>query len=256
MLKKVMIALAALVVIAAAVVVVGVLRPPQAASGPIEAIPIATSTPQADQSAGAAVATQPARAADAAPATQPVIAAGATTYTILQNGSQASFTIHEILRGSPNTVVGTTNQVAGEIGLNMADPAKAQVGTIQVDARTLATDNDFRNRTIKNAILQTNSYEYITFTPTNLRGLPDSVGLGQAYSFQIVGDLTITGVTKQVTFDASVTPVLATRLEGKATAIIQYADFGISIPQVPSVAGVEPNVVLEIDFVAVAAQGG
>jgi hypothetical protein len=39
-------------------------------------------------------------------------------------------------------------------------------------------------------------------------------------------------------------------LQGSGTATIRYADFGISIPQVPMVAGVSDDVKLEIDFTA------
>jgi hypothetical protein len=42
------------------------------------------------------------------------------------------------------------------------------------------------------------------------------------------------------------------RLEGTATATIAYADYGISIPQVPQVASVADQVRLELDFVAAA----
>jgi polyisoprenoid-binding protein YceI len=259
MLKRIVIALVVLAAIGAVVVVVGALRAPQAESGPIVAIPLDTSTSQPDQPGASTAATQPAASANGAtpsPQSAGLPGGSGVIYTILQDNSQVSFTINEILRGSPNTVVGTTNQVAGEVAVDMANPSAAKVGTIQVDARTLATDNDLRNRTIKNAILRTDSFEYITFTPSQLIGLPTSVDLGQSYSFEIAGDLTITGVTKQVTFDATVTPVSSTRLEGKATATITYADFRISIPQVPMVAGVDPDVRLEIDFVAEASPGG
>ncbi len=126
------------------------------------------------------------------------------------------------------------------------------MGTIQINARTLTTDNDFRNRAIKNRILQTDQYEFITFTPTQIVGLPQTGAVGQSYTFQIVGDLTIRDVTRQVTFDVTATPVSETRLEGTARATIRYADYGLTIPQVRQVASVADQVRLEIDFVAAA----
>jgi hypothetical protein len=53
-----------------------------------------------------------------------------------------------------------------------------------------------------------------------------------------------------VTFDASVTPRSASELEGTASTSIRFADWGISIPSVPFVAGVSDQVKLELDFVA------
>jgi len=59
-------------------------------------------------------------------------------------------------------------------------------------------------------------------------------------------------VTNQVTFDAVVTPISETRLEGLASTTILYADFNLTIPEAPAVAGVDDEVVLEIEFVAIA----
>ncbi len=46
--------------------------------------------------------------------------------------------------------------------------------------------------------------------------------------------------------------VSETYLEGFGTTIIMYRDFCLSIPEVPQVADVDEEVVLEIDFVAAA----
>ncbi len=138
-------------------------------------------------------------------------------FEIVQDQSEARFIIDEVLRGAPKRVVGVTNQVAGQIVVDPANPGATQLGTIQVNARTLATDNDFRNRAIKNQILDTNNYEFVTFEPTELVGLPESVTVGQPFSFQIVGDLTIKDTTQSVTFDVTITPVSETQLQGLAT---------------------------------------
>jgi polyisoprenoid-binding protein YceI len=127
------------------------------------------------------------------------------------------------------------------------------VGVIQVNARTLATDSQFRDRAIKNRILSTDTYEFVTFTPKQLVGLPASGTVGETYTFQIVGDLTIRDTTREATFDVTVTPTSDTSLEGTAQTTIRYADYGITIPQVRQVASVSDEVRLEIDFVATAA---
>ena len=194
-----------------------------------------------------------------AEATSPVASApvaqgspGATSvYQIDPNASSAHFVVDEVLRGSPYTVVGATNQVAGEIAANLEDLDAAQVGTIRINARTLTTDAEGRNRMLKNQILQTDQHEYIEFTPKRLIGLPESATVGQSFTFQMVGDLAIRGTTREATFDVVVTPTAANRLEGKASSTIKYADWGVSIPRVPTVAGVAEQVALHLDFVAV-----
>ena len=172
------------------------------------------------------------------------------TFEIVPGESQARFLIDEVLRGSPVTVVGATDQVAGQLALNPNDLSGARVGTIQVNARTLATDNDFRNRAVKNQILRTNDHEFVTFTPTEVVGLPETGTTGETYNFQIVGDLTVTDVTRPVTFNVVATATSETRIEGTATIAFPYSDFELFIPDSPSVDTVDDVVRLELEFVA------
>lgn len=177
---------------------------------------------------------------------------GGTVFTIDASSSQATFSIDEVLFGQPNTVVGQTNAVAGQIRVDSADPAQSQVGQIKIDLSALTTDNDLRTRTLQNRILETGdpSNQFATFTPQTLAGLPASVAVGQPVPLTITGDLTIHGTTRTVTFNATVTLVSATQLKGQATATVKYADFGLAIPDVPSVTGVGSTVKLALTFTA------
>lgn len=174
------------------------------------------------------------------------------TYEIDASRSEARFTIEEVLRGSDTTVVGISSNLAGQIAFDLNNPTAAQIGEILINARDFATDNNFRNRAIANEILLTNTYEFITFVPKELIGLPDSVTIGQTYDFQIIGDLTIIGETREVIFDATVSPISETELQGAASTTILYDDFGITIPLSQAVSAVNDDVLLEIDFIAVA----
>ncbi|MCC6904677.1 MAG: YceI family protein [Anaerolineae bacterium] len=176
------------------------------------------------------------------------------TFTIVAAESEARFYLGEVLNGSPFTVIGKTNGVEGTLVPDFATPANTAVGAIRVDLSGLQTDSGFRNRAIHDAILQTGrpEYQYAEFAPTSLSGLPEMVTIGEPFSFQISGDLTIHDVTKPVTFEAEVTPVSETRLEGLASTTITYADFGVTIPRIPpQVASVEPDAILELAFVAI-----
>lgn len=261
------------------VLVVGVVgyaffKPPEQASGPLQAVPLTLEeTPAAAQAQETATTAPPTLAPTATtetvaePATAPAVTATtaapeandtvpSTTnasplvFEIVPAESQASFIINEVLNGAPKTVVGTTSQVAGQIAVDAANPAGARVGTIQVNARDLTTDNEFRNRAIKNRILETDAYELITFVPTAINGLPEQATVGEAFDFQIVGDLTIRNVTRPVTFDVTLVPANDTRLEGKASTTVAYADFEIVIPAARAVSAVEDTVTLQLEFVA------
>jgi polyisoprenoid-binding protein YceI len=230
------IALAAVLVVGAAAAFV--LRTPAASSGEFTAIPVAQNTQ--------------APAATDAGATAAPVAEGVVVFEISQDESEARFIINEVLDGSDKTVVGVTNQVAGQILVDANNTANVQVGQLQVNARTLVTDSGSRNRAIQNLILNTGQFEFVTFTPTEVSGLPASAAAGDTFSFQVAGDLTIRHITQPVTFDVTVTAESDTRLVGLGRATIQRGDFELLIPQVPRVASVEEALVLELEFVALA----
>ncbi|MFW6068638.1 MAG: YceI family protein [Chloroflexota bacterium] len=264
-----------LVVVGFLLVGCGLLREPEEASGPIEAIPLevqATVTaepiatvepveeevteeayPAPDEASGEEEQVESYPSAEVEEAAVAEDSAGAEAlrvYQIVQEASQALFELDEDLRGQRTTVVGTTNQVAGELAVNLADLSTAQIGTIQVNARTLLTDNNFRNRAIHNEILETGVYEFITFAPTAVKGLPDSVAVGEEVSFTIEGDLTIRDVTQPATFEVTAVAVSETELAGTASSAVEREAFGLTIPEVRNVANVEEVVALVIEFVA------
>jgi polyisoprenoid-binding protein YceI len=181
---------------------------------------------------------------------------GQGLFRISPDKSQVSFTLTEKLVGRPNTVVGTTNQVAGDVIVNFDTPASSQIGQIRIDARTLTTDTEMRNRAIRTQILQSaqDQYEFIEFTPKTLSGLPDKVEIGTPVQFQVTGDLKIRDIVKSVTFDATATLVSPSELQGSAKTTVKRGDFNLTIPNAPGVADVAEEVALEIDFVAAAVQ--
>lgn len=173
-------------------------------------------------------------------------------FSIEHGASEARFLIDELLLGEPKIVVGTTNEVAGEMLIDLTNPANSVLGVIRINVRRLATDNEFRNRALRGQILQADrpEYEFATFTPIRLNGLPTSAAIGDAFTFQIIGSLNVHGESREVTFDATVTLISETKVQGTASAIVLFRDFGMSIPEAAGVAGVSDEVRLEIDFSA------
>lgn len=178
------------------------------------------------------------------------------TFQIVQEKSEARFLIDEILLGNPNTVIGTTSQVSGEVIVNPADPTQAQISPIQVNARDLTTDDNRRNGAIRRFILQSNQdeYQFIVFQPTAIEGFPDSVTIGEPFEFRVTGDLKIRDITNPVTFDMTVTANSEDELSGSGATTVLRSDYGLNIPSVPSVADVSEEVRLEVDFIAAAVE--
>jgi polyisoprenoid-binding protein YceI len=209
-----------------------------------------TAAVSAEMTAEATAETNAAAAAvQAAAAAQAAVSS--TLYRIDTNGSQVSFTLTEDLRGQPTTVVGTTDQVAGDILVDFATPANSKIGTIRINARTLVTDQEFRNRAIRSNILQSSKdeYQFIDFTPTSITDLPDKVEVGSTIKFKVVGDLKIRDIVQSVTFDVSVTAG-EDSLTGSATTTVTRDQYNLQIPNAPGVANVSNDVTLDIKFTA------
>jgi polyisoprenoid-binding protein YceI len=152
-------------------------------------------------------------------------------------------------------VDGVTSLVEGQIVADYANPSDTTVGPIKVDLTGLTTDSSNRTGTLHRSILETGNpaFQFAEFTTTKLDGLPAAVTVGQPFSFKITGNLALHGVTKEVTFDATVTPVSETQLKGEASTTITYADWGVRILRLPQqVASVEDHTILKLEFVATA----
>lgn len=176
------------------------------------------------------------------------------TFVIDAAQSEARFIINEVLLGAPTEVTGATNQITGTIDIDPVAPASTVLSPIVINARELKTDRNLRDRAIRRFILQSTDdrYQYITFTPTSIQGLPATASPGDSFTIAVNGDLTIRDITAPVTFEVSVSAVSDTQVSGLAQATIQRATFDLQIPSAPGVADVTDDVRLEFSFVATA----
>lgn len=173
-------------------------------------------------------------------------------FNIVPEESEVTFALSELLFGTPTNVVGRTDQVAGQLLVDFANPSASQIGTIRINVRTLTTDADMRNRAIRRAILQSDQdqFEFAEFSNIELSALPDTITIGEPFTFEITGDLQLRDITNRVTFAARVTPVSETEISGTASAVVQRTPYQLTIPNAPGVADVSEDVTLEINFVA------
>jgi polyisoprenoid-binding protein YceI len=213
-----------------------------------EAVETAAATVEAAATSESAAATSEATAQTAATGDFPFTRG---LYRIDNTKSEVRFQLDEDLRGLRNTVIGATNEVAGDMIVDFSNPAGSELGAITVNSRTLRTDNNFRNQALRSQILRSaqDEYEFITFTPTTIGPIP-SVKPGGTVTFEVTGDLHIIEITKPVTFEVTVTVDSPEQLSGTAKATVLRSDFNLNIPNVPGVANVTDEVILEIDFVA------
>lgn len=205
--------------------------------------------------AEATTTTSPASDTTAAGSDSTAAGSGVVAYVIDPGQSTASFELDEVLRGQDTHVVGTTDQVAGQVQVDPSDLSSAEFSEIIVNARTFTTGTEQRDRAIRGPVIldsASDANELITFSVTSVDGLSGTISSGETVEFTITGDLTVKGTTQPVTFDATVTMVDDSTIEGTAVAEITRDMFGIGIPSVPSVADVTNEVLVALDFVALA----
>lgn len=150
----------------------------------------------------------------------------------LTDESVATFRIDEELRGSSTTVVGTSNIVLGQIQIDRTDLSNSRIGEILVNARAFETDASLRNRTIRGPILDTETFEFISFAPPSIDGLEGSANVGDELAFTVAGDLPIRDVTQRVSFDVTAILISNTTLTGTASTVVEKGPFAIVIPSV------------------------
>jgi polyisoprenoid-binding protein YceI len=236
-------------------------EPETAQQAPAADAPAVADAPAADASGADAPAADASGADEPAPAAaaggEAQAADGALTFTIDPSASEARFFVNEVLLGVPTEVKGVTSLISGTVTVDPANPAQSQVGAISVDASDLRTDRNLRNRAIRRFILESgrDEYQFITFTPTAISGLPEQAAPGDTFTFQVTGDLKIKDITQPVTFDVELTADSATQISGLAQAVVKRSDYNLEIPSAPGVADVTDEVRLELAFTALADEG-
>ena len=177
--------------------------------------------------------------------------AATTTLVIDSSASKASYRAHEQLVGRtlPSEAVGTTTSVSGSLVFAPDGSIVADQSKISVDLSKLQSDESRRDNFIKGTTLQTSRFPMATFVPREAQGLPSPLPTSGQATFQLVGDLTVHGVTRPVTWqvtaqfgDASVS--------GAATTTVNISDFGMSPPKAGPVLSIEDGLTLELAFTA------
>ena len=119
-----------------------------------------------------------------------------------------------------------------------------------VDLRTLKSDQDQRDGFLRGPRgLNTEKFPLAEFVPRRAVGLPwpfPATAPAQA-GFQLVGDMTVYGMTSEVTWNVVATfgnEVVA----GRASTDFTFAKFGIPKPTLARLLSVDDNIHLELEF--------
>jgi len=162
--------------------------------------------------------------------------------------SAAQFAVRHL---GVSTVRGAFTKVSGSAQYDPADASKDSVD-IAIDASSVDTRVDMRDNDLRSPhFLDVQKYPTITFKSKQTR----SAGEGK---LQIVGDLTIHGVTKEVTLDVDglsspiKDPMGNQRIGASAATKINRKDFGVD--GAPGVVGDDISITIDAELIQPAAK--
>ena len=188
-----------------------------------------------------------------AAASPSAVADGSASWTVT-SGSIAGYRVTEQFAGQSSTheAVSRTSGVSGNVSINTAGGTIVMTSAkITVDLSSLASVDSVaglnvtqRDRIVQRA-LDTGSFPTAVFEASNVT-VPPGAANGQTVTLSVAGQLTVHGVTKNVT------ATLQLRVTGTSAQIAgkiptNMNDFGISAPTAPFVT-VQPGVTIEVSL--------
>lgn len=160
-------------------------------------------------------------------------------------GTYAGYRFEEELAGlGANTAVGRTPDVSGTMTVAGEQVTAAD---IEVDLLTLESDNGTRDGALRSRGLESDRFPTATFSLTEPLALPAGVLDGEQASVDATGELTVHGVTREVTV------ALEVELSSTAAAVVGQApvvlgDFDIDPPTGFSVLSIDEQGVFEFQI--------
>jgi len=168
----------------------------------------------------------------------------------ITDGSSATYRVTEQFVGVAftNEAEGTTNLVSGSLTIK-ADGSIAPDSELTVDLRGLKSDQDQRDGFIQNRTLETAKFPMAEFVPTKITGLEKMIPSSGQAGISLTGNLTIHGVTKEVTFQGIATFNPRTNsVAGRAKTSLTFDEFGITPPKIGRLASVDNKIQLELVY--------
>lgn len=195
-----------------------------------------------------------AKAADASlPRTSASVHAAPTAASIrfvpAPTGNEVRYRVREQLVGHdlPNDAVGATDDVTGALVVDDAGAIVPGESKFTVNVATLKSDRDRRDGYVRRRILQTDSFPTVQLAPAAIQGLPSPLPTSGEHTFQMIGNLTVRGVTHPTTWQVKAT-FDGNHVTGSASTGFTFADFGLTQPKVSILLSVADSIHLEYDF--------
>jgi polyisoprenoid-binding protein YceI len=179
----------------------------------------------------------------------PSRASGAARFVVAPAGNEVRYRAREQLVhvSLPKDAVGETSDVTGTIAIGTDGTVIPGESKVAVDVTTLESDRDRRDDYVQDRLLETDHYPTVTLIPTALRGLGAPLPTSGSKTFELLGNLTMHGVTRPTTWHVAA-QFNGNRVSGTAWTAFTFADFGLTQPRVPVVLSVADSIRLEYQF--------
>ena len=116
-----------------------------------------------------------------------------------------------------------------------------------MDLRTLQSDEARRDNYLRNNTLATASFPYAEFVPREIPGLSFPLPASGRATVEILGDLTIRGVTRPVKWDGTA-DFSGKTVRVQARTAFTFGEFELTQPRIFRVLSIEDRIRLEIDL--------
>ena len=146
--------------------------------------------------------------------------------------SHISATVEEPLarmRDNPDTT-GTFQILSGEVDGDPANLAATGHVSLEIDATSYDSGNSTRDRNVIHSALETFNFSGISFVSTRIEDVK-IVAPGAMGSATIVGNLTLHGVTREMSIPVDLSMSPDGIFDARGEVIFDYTDFGISPPK-------------------------
>lgn len=213
-------------------------------------VAMSTAAPASSARSGATAASV-STAAPVATTTAAAAKVSGVKLTLDSSGTQASYQVQEQLAGHdfPSDAIGRTSAVTGSILLDAGGKIVAGQSNLEIDLRTLKSDQGMRDSYIQHDPLDTAQYPTAKFVPTSTSGMPWPLPSSGTAKFTLTGDFTVHGTTKSTTWAVSAAFAPDT-VTGTATTPFLFTDFGMKPPHTMIALSVQNNGVLNLQFTA------
>jgi polyisoprenoid-binding protein YceI len=207
------------------------------------AIAALIATPAGAQSARAARAKTSAKQTASTKPAEPI------RFVVAPAGNEARYRVREQLMGAslPNDAVGVTNGITGTILAYPDGRIVKDSSRIVVDVRLLKSDKSRRDGFLQRRTLETEKYPTVELVPTEIRGFDGKLPASGPVTFQLVGDLTVHGVTRPTVWNVTARAE-GQNVAGTATTAFTFKDVDLDQPRVPVVLSVADTIKLEYEF--------